>query len=65
MNERTKSILTTLISVVFFIVCVALVIMGQKNVGVQGLMVMLLGLAGLLIVITENLSESLEYEYSL
>lgn len=48
MNERTKSILTTFISVVFFIVCVALVIMGQKNVGVQGLMVMLLGLAGLL-----------------
>ena len=48
MNERTKSILTTHISVVFFIVCVALVIMGQKNVGVQGLMVMLLGLAGLL-----------------
>ena len=48
MNERTKNILTTLLSVVFFIVCVALVVMGQKNVGVQGLMVMLLGLAGLL-----------------
>ena len=62
MNERTKNILTTLLSVVFFIVCVALVVMGQKNVGVQGLMVMLLGLAGLLsfcTVITENLSESL------
>lgn len=48
MNERTKNILTTLLSVVFFIVCVALVVMGQKNVGVQGLMVMILGLAGLL-----------------
>ncbi len=48
MNERTKSIITAVVALVFFIICVALVVIGQKNVGVQGLMVMLLGLAGLL-----------------
>lgn len=48
MNERTKSIVTTVLALIFFIICVALVVIGQKNVGVQGLMVMLVGLVGLL-----------------
>ena len=44
MNERTKSVLKTVLAAIFFIICVALVVLGQKNVGPQGLLVMLLGL---------------------
>lgn len=51
MNEKTKSILTTVLAVVFFIVCVALVVIGQRDVGPQGLLIMLLGLAGLILLL--------------
>ena len=33
MNERTKSVLKTVLAAIFFIICVALVVLGQKNVG--------------------------------
>ena len=48
MNERTKSVLKTVLAAIFFIICVVL---GQKNVGPQGLLVMLLGLAGLILLL--------------
>ena len=51
MNERTKSILKTVLAIVFFIVCVALVVVGQRHVGPQGLLVMLLGLVGLILLL--------------
>lgn len=51
MNEKTKSILTTVLAVVFFIVCVALVVIGQRDVGPHGLLIMLLGLAGLILLL--------------
>lgn len=51
MNERTKSVLKTVLATIFFIICVALVVLGQKNVGPQGLLVMLLGLAGLILLL--------------
>ena len=51
MNERTKSVLKTVLAAIFFIICVALVVLGQNNVGPQGLLVMLLGLAGLILLL--------------
>ena len=51
MNERTKSVLKTVLAAIFFIICVALVVLGQKNVGPLGLLVMLLGLAGLILLL--------------
>lgn len=48
MNERTKQILVGIIVVVIFIVSVALIIVGQKHIGPQGLLTMLVGLAGLI-----------------
>ena len=51
MNERTKSVLKTVLAAIFFIICVALVVLGQKNVNPAGLLVMLLGLAGLILLL--------------
>lgn len=44
MNGKVKSI----VMAVVFIVCLALVIIGQKNISAVGLMMELVGLAGLL-----------------
>ena len=46
MDERTKQVLVGII--VIFIASVALIIIGQKNIGPQGLLTMLAGLAGLI-----------------
>lgn len=51
MNERTKSILKTVLAIVLFIVCVAFVVVGQRHIGPQGLLVMLLGLVGLILLL--------------
>lgn len=48
MNEYTKKIITGLLVAIVFIVCIVLVIVGQKNIGPSGLLMMLAGLAGLL-----------------
>ena len=48
MDERTKQVLVGIIVAVIFIASVALIIIGQKNIGPQGLLTMLAGLAGLL-----------------
>lgn len=47
MDERVKKIITGIIVFVIFVVCLALIIVGQKHVGPQGLLTMLVGLAGL------------------
>ena len=44
MDERTKQVLVGIIVAVIFIASVALIIIGQKNIGPQGLA----GLAGLI-----------------
>lgn len=48
MSENGKRVLTGIIVAIVFVVCLALVIVGQRHVGPQGLLVMLLGLAGLI-----------------
>lgn len=47
MSESAKKIITAIIVLVVFIACLALVIMGQRNIGLGGLCTMLAGLAGL------------------
>ena len=36
MNERTKSVLKTVLAAIFFIICVALVVLGQKKCRTAG-----------------------------
>ena len=48
MNEQNKNLITGIIVAVVFCVCVALVIIGHRNIGLAGLGTQLLGLAGLL-----------------
>lgn len=48
MDERLKHKLTMILAAVLFIVCIALVVVGQRNIGVQGTLIMILGLAGLI-----------------
>ena len=51
MDERTKQILVGIVVAVIFIVSVALIIIGQKHIGPQGLLTMLVGLAGLIVLL--------------
>lgn len=44
MNEKIRN----LIMVIVFVVCLALIIIGQKNIGVPGLIMELVGVVGLL-----------------
>lgn len=48
MSERSKSIIIKIAAAIVFCICVALVVMGHKNIGLSGLLTQLLGLAGLL-----------------
>ncbi|HIQ96016.1 MAG TPA: hypothetical protein IAB26_05570 [Candidatus Limivivens merdigallinarum] len=48
MDEKRKQILSVIVQVIIFIICLVLVIIGQRNVGPQGTLVMILGLAGLI-----------------
>lgn len=48
MNEQNKKVITGIIVAVVFCICVALVILGHRNIGLAGLGTQLLGLAGLL-----------------
>lgn len=48
MNEQTKKIIIGILVAIIFVVCVALVIIGQREIGYAGLGKQLLGLAGLL-----------------
>lgn len=47
MSESAKKIITAIVILIIFIVCLALVIVGQRNIGLGGLLTMLAGLAGL------------------
>lgn len=47
MSESAKKIITAIVILIIFIVCLALVIVGQRYIGLGGLLTMLAGLAGL------------------
>ena len=47
MNERTKKIITAIVVIVIFVVCIGLIIVGQRNIGPKGLLTEIVGLAGL------------------
>lgn len=51
MNEHTKKMLLGILLAIIFIVCIILVVVGQKHVGPAGLAVMLLGLVGLVLLL--------------
>jgi uncharacterized membrane protein len=51
MSDNLKSILIGILVAIIFVVCIALVVIGQKNTGPQGLLTMLVGLAGLLVLL--------------
>ncbi len=40
-----------ILSILVLLVCLAMVVLGQRNVGYQGLVIQLLGLAGLLVLL--------------
>ena len=48
MNEYTKKVLVGILVAIVFVVCVALVIVGHRNIGLAGLGTQLLGLVGLI-----------------
>mgnify|MGYP001039072212 FL=1 len=48
MNEFTKKIIIGIVIFVVFVVCVALVVAGQRNIGPSGLFTQMAGLAGLI-----------------
>lgn len=48
MNDTAKKIIVGILVAIVFCVCVALVIVGHRNVGLQGLIIELIGLAGLI-----------------
>lgn len=48
MNEQIKKIIVGILIAIVFAACIALVIIGQRNVGLGGLGMEFVGLAGLL-----------------
>lgn len=48
MSESAKKVVAGILLGIFFCVCVALVVIGQRNIGPAGLGIMLIGLAGLI-----------------
>ena len=48
MNEYIKKLLVGILVAIVFVVCVAMVIIGHRHVGLGGLGVQMLGLAGLI-----------------
>lgn len=51
MNEQVKKIIVGIIVAIVFVVCLALVIVGQRNIGPQGLATQVCGLAGLIVLL--------------
>lgn len=51
MNEKVKKLITGIIVLIVFVVCICLVIIGQRNIGPTGLLTMLAGLAGLVVLL--------------
>lgn len=48
MSEQKQKLLIGILIAIVFIVCIVLVVIGQRNIGLGGLGMELLGLAGLL-----------------
>lgn len=48
MSEQGKKWLIGILAAIAFCICIALVVVGQRNVGLDGLGLELLGLAGLI-----------------
>ncbi len=48
MNEQLKKIMIGIVVAIVFVICIALVVVGQKNIGPAGLGTMLIGLGGLI-----------------
>ena len=46
-----SNVVKNIILLVIFVVCIALIIIGQKNISVTGLVMELIGLAGLLVLL--------------
>lgn len=51
MSDLTKKILIGIVVLIVFVVCVALVIVGQRSIGPAGLGKQLLGVAGLIVLL--------------
>ncbi len=51
MSEQAKKIVIGIVLAIVFVVCICLVVVGQKHIGPGGLAVMLLGLAGLIVLL--------------
>ena len=51
MSEQAKKIIIGILIAIVFVVCVSLVVVGQKHIGPAGLGVMLIGLAGLIVLL--------------
>lgn len=48
MNEQVKKVIIGILVAAVFVLCIALVVIGQRHIGLGGLGLELLGLAGLL-----------------
>lgn len=48
MSENTKKVLAGIVIFIVFAACMALIVIGQRNIGPAGLGTMLIGLAGLI-----------------
>lgn len=46
-----SNVIKNIISIVIFVVCLALIVIGQKNIGATGLAMELVGLTGLLVLL--------------
>lgn len=51
MNEYTKKIVVGILGAILFCVCIAFIVLGHRNVGLQGLIMELIGLAGCIILL--------------
>lgn len=48
---QNSNIIKTILSLIAFIVCVALVVIGQKTIGIPNLMMEIVGVSGIMILI--------------
>ncbi len=51
MNEQSRKWIVGILAAVCLIICIALVIVGQRRIEAAGLMMQLVGLAGILVLI--------------
>lgn len=51
MSEKVKKLITGIVVLIVFVLCICLVVIGQRNIGPAGLLTMLAGLAGLVVLL--------------